>query len=57
MFTLSGSPGTTSQSDIYILSILHYLRSPLGLCTLILDLIHFIELSGCQLSSLVFRNI
>ena len=38
MFTLSGAPSTTSYLDINILSILHYLGSPLGLCTLIFDL-------------------
>ena len=38
MFTLSGAPSTTSHFDINILSILHYLGSPLGLCTLIFDL-------------------
>ena len=38
MFTLSGAPSTTSHLDINILSILHYLGSLLGLCTLIFDL-------------------
>ena len=38
MFTLSGAPSTTSQLDINILSILPYLGSLLGLCTLIFDL-------------------
>ena len=37
MSTLSGEPSTTSHSDIYILSIFHYLGSPLN-CTLIFDL-------------------
>ena len=38
MLALSGAPSTTSHLDINILSILHYLESPLGLCTLIFDL-------------------
>ena len=38
MFTLSGAPCTPSHFDINILSILHYLGSPLGLCTLNFDL-------------------
>ena len=38
MLALSGAPSTTSHLDINILSILHYLGSPLGLCTLIFDL-------------------
>ena len=38
MFTLSGTPSTTSHLDINILSILHYLGRPLGLWTLIFDL-------------------
>ena len=38
MLTLSGAPSTTSHLDINILSILHHLGSPLGLCTLIFDL-------------------
>ena len=38
MFPLSGVPSTTSHLDIKILSILHYLGSHLGLCTLMFDL-------------------
>ena len=38
MFTLSEAPSTTYHLDINILSILHYLGSPLGQCTLIFDL-------------------
>ena len=38
MFTLSGAPSTTSHFDVNILSILHYLGSPLALCTLNFDL-------------------
>ena len=38
MLTLSGAPSTTSHLDINILSILHYLGSPLDLCTYICDL-------------------
>ena len=34
----SGAPSTTTHLDINILSILHHLGSPLGLCTLIFDL-------------------
>ena len=34
MLTLSGAPSSTSHFDLYILSIFHYLGSPLGLCTL-----------------------
>ena len=30
MFTLSGAPRTTSHLDDYILSIFHYLESPLS---------------------------
>ena len=38
MLTLSGAPSTTSHLDINNLSIVHYLGSPLGYCTLIFDL-------------------
>ena len=45
MFTLSGAPSTTPLLDINILSILHYLGSPLGLCTLIFDLMRNLYIS------------